>query len=691
MKKIIRSLIILILLAVLLIGIAFTLLVTLVDQKVIKTRVSQMVYSKTGRQLQINGQINWSFFPWLGVKVNNVVLANTAAFKNVDFAKIGEVDVQINPLALFLGKVEVNKFLLKDFNLNLVKNSYGAVDWQDLMIVAVPAQQSKQTYRPTDQTKVSNIEIIDGHIIWQNVQSNQLVEIKNFNFVTQAVGLKEPFVATSNFIIKDAKTGIAGQLDLQGKVKLDAMHKLYMLQNLHLNGQLLGGIIVNSLDVAGTADVSVNLAEQNLDISNLNLQLAKINIVGSAKGINIIDAPKFAGMLSLNNSDLTSIFASLGISAKSTVWKNTALSVNFETTSKFLKLPQITATIGDMQFRGNASYSHFNDKLVSFDLAANKIDFDNLVLDPVVLSTAITNSNSTAIPAAPQVVTHATSTENTNGFLEAVRAIKLFADISVGELHFGKLLLRDFSIELDGDHGKLKSDAIKARLYGGKAFGAMVLDLRQNLPALKLQLKLSGISLQQISAALNGSQKIDGDLNLDGTYFAMGDSKLALLRSLTGSGKLIITNGVYHGLDLGYKIKRASAAILHKSMPKEPEPLQTNLGKLTATYRIEDGLIGTNDLLIQAPDFNATGQGMINLAMQTLTFKLNAQAVHDEKLFLPVVITNTLSDPKVEINVAALIGNTIVNAIAGQLEKETNGKELKQNFLQSLPLDKLFK
>ncbi|MFU8797487.1 MAG: AsmA family protein, partial [Gammaproteobacteria bacterium] len=96
-------------------------LVNYVNPNDYKAQISEQVAQRTGKTLVINGNISWSFFPWLGIVVQDVELTS--------LAKIQEAAIEVKVLPLFYKKIEVGALKIKGLDLNLVKNAQGVTNW----------------------------------------------------------------------------------------------------------------------------------------------------------------------------------------------------------------------------------------------------------------------------------------------------------------------------------------------------------------------------------------------------------------------------------------------------------------------------------------------------------------------------------------------------------------------------------
>ncbi len=65
-----------------------------------KSEIIEQVEEATGRDFTIDGEINLSIFPWVGLKVDDVALGNEKGFKAAQFASIKQLDIRVNVLPL---------------------------------------------------------------------------------------------------------------------------------------------------------------------------------------------------------------------------------------------------------------------------------------------------------------------------------------------------------------------------------------------------------------------------------------------------------------------------------------------------------------------------------------------------------------------------------------------------------------
>ena len=84
-----------------------------------KSQIVEQVENATGRDFRIDGDINLSVFPWIGLKVEGVSLGNAEGFSAPQFASIKQIDVRVNVLPLLKKQVQINTIRLHGLDVSL--------------------------------------------------------------------------------------------------------------------------------------------------------------------------------------------------------------------------------------------------------------------------------------------------------------------------------------------------------------------------------------------------------------------------------------------------------------------------------------------------------------------------------------------------------------------------------------------
>jgi len=131
-----------------LIVVAVIVLPLIVDPNDYKDEMAAAVREKTGRTLEIEGDISLSVFPWLGLDIGPTRLSNAEGFADPDMASMDAVQVRIKLVPLLSKQLEVDTVKLSGLKLNLAKDKSGRTNWADLQ--GEQAETKKSSERSAD-------------------------------------------------------------------------------------------------------------------------------------------------------------------------------------------------------------------------------------------------------------------------------------------------------------------------------------------------------------------------------------------------------------------------------------------------------------------------------------------------------------------------------------------------------------
>ena len=147
-----------------------------------KQEIVDAVKENTGRDLKIDGNIELTFFPWLGVTTGAVELSNAAGFSPAVFAKIEKISVRVKLKPLLSKSVEMDTVSIHGLTLNLAKDKDGKINWDDLAQGTGEEQSSQESGDPgLSAIAIGGLDIQNASISWSDAQTGQAVNISSFS------------------------------------------------------------------------------------------------------------------------------------------------------------------------------------------------------------------------------------------------------------------------------------------------------------------------------------------------------------------------------------------------------------------------------------------------------------------------------------------------------------------------------
>jgi AsmA protein len=155
-----------------------------------------------------------------------------------------------------------------------------------------------------------------------------------------------------------------------------------------------------------------------------------------------------------------------------------------------------------------------------------------------------------------------------------------------------------------------------------------------------------------------------------------------LKQSLAGKLSFAFTEGTVKGFNLGRKLREAVAKLKGQTLPEDSEPNETDFSLLKGSAVIAQGVLDNQDLSAMSPLFRVTGKGQVDIAQDTLDYKIkpvlvasiSGQGGEDlEKLKgvpIPVHLTGPLNAPHWRIDLAEALTETQKAKVQEKFSKE---------------------
>lgn len=355
-----------------------------------KTRIEQLVLDKTGRQLRIDGQIHASVFPWIGLSLNEVTLANSVEFQDSEFATVQSSELQVELLPLLLGNVNVQSVKLHGLSLKLLRDADGKTNWDDLMATTAVVEtdagddvvQEVEAGAPVVAAlSIGGLQVSDANISYSDSRANSYVSLNDLSLSTGTIVLSEPFDFESNFnLITSAADGINSVVTATGAIKLNLADNVYRLEELDLTTVSSGAALpMDELPVSIRGDVTADLNSQTVDLLINGGSALGVPISGEFHAAGLQGEPELTGQLNSGVFDAASIVDQVGLTFDqrfdATLLQQASLSARFEQSDDQLVIDEVNATVGDIELVGEFQVTNLSSAGVLVgQLASNEFN-----------------------------------------------------------------------------------------------------------------------------------------------------------------------------------------------------------------------------------------------------------------------------------------------------------------------------
>jgi AsmA protein len=252
---------------ILLIVIAIFTLTILINPNNYKDQIRQIVKQKTGANLVIAGDINWSFFPRVGFKIHDTTLTKLPNFKANDFVKAGIIDMQIQILPLFHKQLKIHSAAIKQGQMQ-----YGDTGLHNLTLKSnnIDINEPFKIYISFDLKNTGRIVI----------NSTIKIDLNKQTLTADPIKLQlEDLKANGNLYA----TNITKKPIIAGKINIAKFNPKQLLRKFDIN--------IKTQDDKALTSASANLtfksSPQVIKIPNLQLTLDQSTLKGSINSINL--------------------------------------------------------------------------------------------------------------------------------------------------------------------------------------------------------------------------------------------------------------------------------------------------------------------------------------------------------------------------------------------------------------------
>lgn len=602
-----------------------------VDPNDFKPEIKQAVAEQTGRDLDINGKIELSLFPWFGVTLNDVKFSNAKGFGPEPFAEMERAEVRVKILPLLEKQIEVDIIRMRRGIVRLERNAAGKTNWDDLT-------NDQKTTQPTQSNDSSDsefdiagldlggLEIVDAQLHWKDASTNSEYRLNDLDLETGAVALKRGGATT--FPIKlgaslsMTQPAMDVRLNLSSQLTADIEQLKFSTKDFNTTIAAKGASLPNNqLNVTLNADLSTDLNQGTAELKQLALTAMGLEISGETNITDILSAPKLAGRLRIAPFNLKKLLQDLQIEIPQPrdpkALESATLNASFKASDKAAKLNNVTIKMDDSTLSGWLEIRDYATQDLAFDLKLDEIDADRYQ-PPAAEQPKQTETKTASTPAERKAARE--QLDATAIPTDWAKSLNLNGQININKLTVSGLKLQDTVLQANARNGLITVDTLRTKLYQGKLWIKGNLDARTNLPKMQLETQVSGIQAGPLQKDLLEDVYVSGQTDLTANLTTAGNTVGALRRALSGTLALAFRDGAVEGFNIGHIIRVAKARLKGAVPPPDDANQKTDFAALTGSFQIQNGVATNTDLDGKSPLMRLGGNGTLNLVTETMDY-----------------------------------------------------------------------
>lgn len=635
MRRLLKILLLLPLSLAVLLGLGLLALTYFFNPNDFKPQIQELARADANINLDIKGDIGWTFWPSLGVSVADI---DARVGNDTDlFASLGKANVSVAVWPLFAGKVEVTGLAIDGLSLYLVQGKDGA-NWEKIGASQATATDTQQpatnsaTEQPLDipvtipKVTLNNMEVrYDDQVAGSRLTlSHVLAEARDINLKD---GTPFPLRVSLRYQDADYRADIA----LDTRLALDLGAERYRLEPMTLDVELAGAT-PKPVTLHWTQSVDADLKAGTVTLSDLVLEAAGVTTSGklAVSGLNEAQMT-LAGTLKVAPFNANQVLRTLG-EAPITTADPKALSrlsadLVLSGAAGSVLADLLTLRLDDSSITGKAGLANLETGKIVFDLALDHIRLDGY-LPPVPDTPDTAQGTGKAAPATggeaqvTQTVKVPLSTEPLLP-LDTLRSLDVEGRFRIGEWSFAGINGDTWITTLALAQGKLATTA-NGNLMDGKLTAAAKIDASGKTPALSANGKVESMQIQPAVTYALEKDLLKGVLSATFSGQASGNSEQALMDSAVGQLNFELKDATLRGANLHAALSAGLDALLGKykelltllpELQHKPAILSedTRIANLTASASLKQQLATLSQVKAELDRGNLTGNGWYNL------------------------------------------------------------------------------
>jgi len=644
---------------------------TFFDPNDLKPRLVEVVREHSGLALSLEGPLSWSFYPRLGVAVQEAeARLPDQQEEATPFAAFSHAEVSLAFAPLLRGEIAIDGLTVDGLALDLTRDAQGEGNWQVLLErlderreeaaeVLAPASAGPSPELDPGLSvalNVASVQIRNGEVRFRDALADRELRFESVQFSGSNVNPGRAFPVEGAFQLT-AYEGLDGQaqarepwlaseIDVDGRVALGLAEGRHVVEGVRLGtvNRLAGRERQQQLTLEGARLVvdlgagSLQLEQGQLDASlnhpRLGAKALALSLAFSLDAdldeqsarlrdmaLSGPDALKLSGNLNLSRlAEAPAYTGQLRLAPLSLRPWLTRLDMlpamaNGEALSDVALTSPVSGDLDGVALTGLTLVldgSTFTGRLAGqFDGSSLSADLqgDRLDLDGY-LPPPDGEDTAAALPGLRPAYAAEGDALLPTAWLAG---LELDAHLALEALRLRGLDLEALDLTLEGSGGRHRLVGLTSGLHDGRLAATGTLDLRELPARWQLSPTLERVRLGTLLTSLGAAPApLVGRLSGEGELTSRGNTAMALRRHLGGTLALRVEEGALPDINLARQLCTAAAVLEGETLDREWRD-DTRFERLQATLRLDEGNVRSDDLMAALPGMEVAGQAELDL------------------------------------------------------------------------------
>lgn len=623
---------------------AIAALVFTFDPNNYKDTITAQVEKQTGREFEIAGDISLSLFPWIGIEVENVTLANAKGFSEQPFMRVSQLDVKVMLLPLLSKDLQVDKLRLHGLFASLEIDANGNNNWSDLLAQEAEASAEAEAPVQADEEAVSSpaiaalaingIELIDATVIWSDAQNNIQSRLSDFDLVTGAVRFNQAIDFQLTTRVKHNEPELEAQLKLTSELTFNEAFTNILLDTFTLDVAVdAPDIAQEQIKLALLSDVNVDTEQQIANFSNTQITAMGAVLHASLDVTGLLSEPELGGNIHTDNINVRELLGRLGVAlppmAQDSSLTRLTYASRLKANAKKLELDDIKLNLDDSEITGWLHMPDMVQPVVRYKLDATTINLDAYLPPPppeAVIQADVPAVDGNAATSEPETEIELP--------VEMLRELDLQGELTIDAVTVEEIPLTDVLVKTQAKAGVVRIDPLQMNTLDGEATTSIMVNVKGDIPEYAIGLKASGIKPGPVVDPMLTGVFGEQDVTMDGAASMLADIKTrgtrvtGLKQAAQGTLQFDMGKTILQGVDFEHYVRNVVADYLVTKGLAVPDEwrgafvpgTRTAFNRVHASATMANGDITNKDLILDSSRIKVSGQGVINIIRNDLDY-----------------------------------------------------------------------
>lgn len=635
-----------------------------------KDEISQLARDKAGVELRLQGDIGWSLFPWLGLELSDATIASLQQPEQ-PLARVRLLGLSVRVMPLLRREVQMSAIRVDGLELDLQRDAQGRGNWQQLGQAqtatpsdsrpatgaqpASPPPAAPQSSAQTVRLDIDSLTLSNARIRYQDLASGQQYSLEGIQLSTGAITEGQSIPIKLSGFFANNQPVLRAKAELSGKLRFERSLQRYQLEDLQLQGEASGEPLQGkTLTFSSQGQLLLDQAAQIAEWSSFKLSANQLRAIGELRLRELDKGGQLEGGLSLAPFNLREFLSGLGIELPAMndagALEQFELSARLSGNSQSLNLQDLKLRLDDSRFTGQIAVSDWQRQALRLQLQGDRLDLDRYLPPKAAeqpsqrqgeVREALARAGSSGTSELPGAPTQQAWSQSEMLPLARLRPLDLQASLSLGQLNYDGLPLRNLQLQLHAKQGRLTLKQLRSELFDGRLEATGEADLREQPIRLSLNKTLSRLPLEQLFKAQGESLPLRGRLDLQAQLTTQGNSQQAWVDALNGDMRFAVLDGVLLDANLEQQLCQGIATLNRQPLSNPPSGRDTPFQRLDGSLRIRNGVANNPDLQVRLPGLSVKGQGDIDLRVLGMDYRAGITLEGDQR---------EMPDPACQVN-----------------------------------------